>query len=81
MPKRGEKNVLASGICTFPAIGQGREQPVRFRFRGHREGQGKAIEIWFSRHTVRRLAIIGVSPMRKFACITLFSEPGGTMPG
>src|SRR5262249_50953936 len=80
MPKAGEKKVLVNGMWTcppsdraaksFPASASlvtviDSEKPWKFGFPWH----------WLSE------AITTLLPMRKLACITLFSAPGGTMPG
>jgi len=80
MPNRCEKNVLAKGICTCPPSAKAennrsasasevtvsdRENPWKFAFPVQRPSE----------------AIMVVSPMRKLACMILFSEPGAAHPG
>src|SRR6266404_8625004 len=80
MPNREEKKVLASGMQTFPPLlsavnsrsasasfdtGSDRAKPWKFGRPRHWPSEAITVE----------------SPMRRLACITLFSAPGGTMPG
>ena len=64
----------------LPAVGQRVEPPVGLGFIGDSQRQR------YSRETRLALAsavgaITVVSPMRRLACMILFSEPGGTIPG
>src|SRR5437016_1771008 len=79
-PKRGEKNVLVNGICTCPPSARevnARSAAASFGTVSDSEKPWKLGRplLWQS------AASTVVSPMRKLACITLFSAPGGTMPG
>src|SRR5258706_5236057 len=80
IPKRGDQNVLASGICTCPPSASAAN--IR--------------SAWAASVTVRDSenpwkpgcpeqvpsdAMTTASPIRKQACMTLFSDPGGSIPG
>jgi len=80
MPKRGEKNVLPIGICTCPP------SPSTL----NRRSASASLETESERETpwneglpmqLPSEAMTSVSPRRIDACMILFSEPGGTMPG
>ena len=80
MPKRGEKKVLASGICTWPSSAS----DAKSRSASASFGTVIASEKpWKTGRSVEQPsdAITVVSPMRKLACMIFSSKPGGTMPG
>src|SRR3569832_715916 len=79
MPKHGEKNVFVSGICTFPpsaSVVNARSAAATSATVSDRE---KPWKLDGSEHP--SVAITVVSPMRTRACISLFCQPGGTLPG
>ena len=80
MPKRGENKVLVSGICTCPPSASAlnrRSASASLGTVSDSEMPWKPGLPWQAPSD----AITIVSPMRRLACMTLFSEPGGTMPG
>src|SRR5262245_59153343 len=80
MPKQGDQKVLVSGICTWPPSARAPNS------RSASAGAAAAIDSekpWKldcpEEHPSEAMTV--VSPTRRLACITLFSKPGGTMPG
>ncbi len=76
MPKHGEKKVLVSGICTCPAVAEGRELARRFGLVLDVERQRKALEARLPLAATVGRHHRSVSPMRIAVCITLSSVPG-----
>src|SRR5262245_26917713 len=80
MPKRGDQKVLVSGICTCPPSASA---PNTRSASASCATASDSPKPWKLGRPSQRPseAITVVSPMRKLVCMTLFSEPGGTMPG
>src|SRR5438132_13269545 len=80
MPKRGEKKVLVSGICTCPPAASAlnrRSASASLGTVSDSDIPWKPGLPWQATSD----AITVVSPMRRLACMILFSEPGRTIPG
>src|SRR5258707_15392032 len=78
--KARRKEGLGQRHLHLPAVGQRVEPPVGLGFIGDRQRQRNALETWLAWQAPSD-AITIVSPMRRLACMILFPEPGGTMPG
>jgi len=72
IPKRGDQNVFVSGIRTRPPSAAWRKLG-RLRFRLGRKREGKALEAGLSAEQPSD-AITVVWPMRRLACMILFSK-------
>src|SRR5579884_258677 len=79
IPKHGDQNVLVSGIITDPPA----ESALNARLASSSVGTDNARRkpSNFAPSSQPSEAITVVSPTRNVVCITLFSKPGGTMPG
>ena len=80
MPKRGEKNVLPSGICTCPPSASALNMRSASASSLAETDSAKPwnIGLPWARPSD---AMICVLPMRKQECMILFSLPGAHMPG
>jgi hypothetical protein len=79
MPKRGDQKVLDNGIRTCPPSASAANARSASASVGTDSDSEKPSKFAFSPQPSE--AITTVSPMRRLACITLFSQPGGTMSG
>src|ERR1700730_7716105 len=80
IPKRGEKKVLVSGICTCPPSASAlnrRSASASLGTVSDSDIPWKPGLPWQAPSD----AITVVSPMRRLACMILFSEPGATITG
>ena len=80
MPKRDEKKVFCSGICTWPpsasALNRFSASASSATVSDNEKPANAGLPLqWPSE------AITVVSPIFMLTCITLFSDPGGSIPG
>jgi D-galactarolactone cycloisomerase len=79
IPKHGDQKVLPSGICTCPpSASAAKMRPASSSVGTPSESEKppKLVPSWIPSE-----AISVLTPTRKVACMTLFSKPGGSMPG
>jgi hypothetical protein len=79
MPKRGDQKVLSGGICTLPPSASAAKTRSTAASSGSEIDNENPSNRLLSSHPSEAISM--VSPMRKAQCMTLFSNPAGTVPG